>query len=393
MRYIIVADSFDKPNLGCTTHFISLLSLYLLKNGFDIPDPPMLIRHNPAIPWKTRGNASVRIDIKTDDISLLISKVKEFMKLIERVYEGGYLAILREGNYSLQGYYKSISEVLDPEQLRRKVGNMIVFEDGEPRAGALAAYLTPPTELKNFELIVYGYRETSLPEEVCKIICDLEMALWPLIHENCHNERCVAYPKGGKPVLIGIRGSEPCVLASLLPIIPYWEHATLFKTNQHSLTHASLSSRESYLYEFKSVPISGEVRRVGEDVLVAGYRLYKESGITKPFKGGEFFKGFASILFKPGASAIASLSGKLLDVSKKAPSCPKCGGKMKSKGRGIRVCKRCGYRGFVPSKISVDYTNLSLVPIVGRKLHLVGEYRGSFSVKCPLFYINVGRYH
>lgn len=66
MKYIIGIDDHDSPNRGCTTHFATNLIKILHKDGIKLLDFPYLIRLNPNIPWKTRGNASIKLIVESD---------------------------------------------------------------------------------------------------------------------------------------------------------------------------------------------------------------------------------------------------------------------------------------------------------------------------------------
>ncbi|MCE4608073.1 MAG: hypothetical protein F7B61_03835, partial [Caldisphaeraceae archaeon] len=53
-------DDIDSQYGGCTTHFTGIF-LYNIKDKIDLIDHPLLVRLNPGIPWKTRGNASTAL--------------------------------------------------------------------------------------------------------------------------------------------------------------------------------------------------------------------------------------------------------------------------------------------------------------------------------------------
>ena len=59
-------DDIDSPNGGCTTHFASLLVEELDKIVEKWLDYPNLIRLNPNIPYRTRGNGAVALRFTVD---------------------------------------------------------------------------------------------------------------------------------------------------------------------------------------------------------------------------------------------------------------------------------------------------------------------------------------
>ncbi|MGB9684182.1 MAG: TiaS agmantine-binding domain-containing protein, partial [Candidatus Bathyarchaeales archaeon] len=68
-------DDTDSPRKGCTTYVAALLVEKLHKLGAQFTDYPNLIRLNPNVPWKTRGNGALCLRIKCDEN--VVGKVKE----------------------------------------------------------------------------------------------------------------------------------------------------------------------------------------------------------------------------------------------------------------------------------------------------------------------------
>ena len=58
-------DDTDSPKGMCTTYLAFKIVDYLKKQKVDFLDYPKLIRFNPNIPWKTRGNGAVSLKIRT----------------------------------------------------------------------------------------------------------------------------------------------------------------------------------------------------------------------------------------------------------------------------------------------------------------------------------------
>jgi tRNA(Ile2)-agmatinylcytidine synthase len=52
-------DDTDSPQGGCTTHVLTELLALAARRGIDLLGDPRLVRLNPNIPWKTRGNAAL----------------------------------------------------------------------------------------------------------------------------------------------------------------------------------------------------------------------------------------------------------------------------------------------------------------------------------------------
>ena len=52
-------DDTDSPRGGCTTHLLTELIALARAEGVDLVGEPRLVRLNPNVPWKTRGNAAL----------------------------------------------------------------------------------------------------------------------------------------------------------------------------------------------------------------------------------------------------------------------------------------------------------------------------------------------
>src|SRR2546421_3048086 len=55
---------------GCTTYTAALLFQELLTQGFKPLDFPWLVRLNPNIPWKTRGNGALSLHLRLEEEQL-----------------------------------------------------------------------------------------------------------------------------------------------------------------------------------------------------------------------------------------------------------------------------------------------------------------------------------
>jgi tRNA(Ile2)-agmatinylcytidine synthase len=54
-------DDTDSPSGGCTTHVLTELVALAADQGLDVVGEPRLVRLNPNVPWKTRGNAALSV--------------------------------------------------------------------------------------------------------------------------------------------------------------------------------------------------------------------------------------------------------------------------------------------------------------------------------------------
>ena len=72
-------DDTDSPKGMCTTYLSYEIVKFLKKQKVQLLDYPSLIRFNPNIPWKTRGNGAVRLTIKTNEPQKIKNKITQFV--------------------------------------------------------------------------------------------------------------------------------------------------------------------------------------------------------------------------------------------------------------------------------------------------------------------------
>ena len=68
-------DDTDSRDGMCTTYLAYKIVEYLRKEDVRFLDYPYLIRFNPNIPWKTRGNGAVAIKIVTENPETIKKKI------------------------------------------------------------------------------------------------------------------------------------------------------------------------------------------------------------------------------------------------------------------------------------------------------------------------------
>ena len=75
-------DDTDSPKGMCTTYLAYKMVKTLKKEKVTFLDFPNLIRFNPNIPWKTRGNGAVGLTISTENPQKIKRVIK---KLVEKL--------------------------------------------------------------------------------------------------------------------------------------------------------------------------------------------------------------------------------------------------------------------------------------------------------------------
>ena len=253
---IVAIDSFDTPHSGCTTLTATLLMLHLYEKGFGLKGYPKLVRLNPSVPWKTRGNAAVAFEVE-GSLEEVFDEAKAFL---ERSPGRGALYVTEEPPPE-EYYIKAVERVVDPKTL--KVEGLWWGKEGA-LVGAVAA--AAARHLPNFELLAYRLPENLGRPRKCSfhpLYEALLLELHPLIHESSPKVVC---PKGPDPVLLGIRGTHPPSMVALLKLFTgeRFSLATIFRTNQHSYSPKLPTSL--YPYDYTYLEYEGPVEVVGEDV-------------------------------------------------------------------------------------------------------------------------------
>ena len=167
----IGVDDTDSPRGGCTTYIAALLIERLSLLGLEFVDYPNLVRLNPNVPWKTRGNGAVclRITGKPE----MLDEAREIT--IEAVDEEADLECLGtdpgivfyEGRVIPQEFRRFAKETTQDVvtysralSLIKKFGaEIFAFKDGRGIIGALAAVGEVLRGDHTYELITYRARQ------------------------------------------------------------------------------------------------------------------------------------------------------------------------------------------------------------------------------------------
>src|SRR5207245_4307157 len=99
-------DDTDSRKGMCTTFLAYKIVEYLKKEQVRFLDYPYLIRFNPNIPWKTRGNGAVALKIETKEHQKIKQNIIEFIKKYSATEDGANTGI---GFYENKKIQKQLS--------------------------------------------------------------------------------------------------------------------------------------------------------------------------------------------------------------------------------------------------------------------------------------------
>ncbi|MBN1539742.1 MAG: DUF1743 domain-containing protein [Candidatus Thermoplasmatota archaeon] len=382
--YHVAVDSTDSATLGmCTTYLGAVLLDRLSELPMELLSPPELVRLNPNVPWKTRGNGAFCLRYEgeeglLDEILFIAENVIWDLSVFEDPQTNPGLVILKgQVPTSFRDiYHRALHEILDLDAVK-EVGNsanafMKGWKNERGLIGALAA-VGADLSLHTYEAMLY--RPAAVKDRKRQVDAKTlreASKRYPSTFFNVDaagNPVCI--PHSPCPVILGIRGIDPSdtLEASRMVKADGIERWVLWKTNQHTDAHIEYVKDLTSLRPFSS--ISTEVTISSPPVYREGGHLFFDvidpQGNTATCAAYEPTKGFRKNLtaLAPGdklrvwgSVRSEDVPGITINLEKvevrelailktlSNPRCPKCGGPTESMGRdqGLR-CKRCGFRG------------------------------------------------
>jgi tRNA(Ile2)-agmatinylcytidine synthase len=164
-------DDTDSPRKGCTTYVTAILVEKLHRLGAQFIDYPNLVRLNPNVPWKTRGNGALCLRIKCDENT--VEEIKEtVMEVVEENSDLDYKGtdpgvvffagtkIPREIKNFARNAITGIVNLKDALKLLKKFrGEAVGFKKARGIIGGLAAIGETSQGDHTFEVIAYRVPE------------------------------------------------------------------------------------------------------------------------------------------------------------------------------------------------------------------------------------------
>lgn len=387
-------DDTDSPNGGCTTYIAALLVEKLDNMGFSFFDYPNLVRLNPNVPWKTRGNGALCLRINCPENK--IKRVKEI--IIETVesnseldYDGtdpGIAFLVDEVpkeviNFAAKAK-QSMLKIEEALKLAKEVNAEVLgFKRERGIIGSLAAIGEDLSRDHTFEIISYRtVKNRNKPRRIQISSVKKMDKNSPLTFNNVDPEtgRILITPRGPDPILCGIRGETPEAVKHAFEMIVIdepIERWMIFRTNQGTDAHLQKISAIADIKAYNPVIVQGVVSK--EPKIIKGghviFSIMDKTGevdcaayeptvtlnkMARRLMKGDILKVFGGVRPPFGENQLTVNLEKIRvielasSVFFKNPNCPKCGKRMKSMGKnqGLR-CDKCSYRASQPNKIQV----------------------------------------
>ena len=394
-EFHIGIDDTDSKKGGCTTYLATRIFQELCAKGIPPSDFPWLVRLNPNIPWKTRGNAALAIHLlieenRIDEVrQIALKTVERFTDFSDPNTDPAVAFLTGPVRENLQEFYqKALRDVLTIQQakeLAETSGIEVHLIKGQRGiVGSLAAIGAGLNETEHtFEIIAYRSKEAlgTLRRIDDESVRQMDQDFTDSTFQNYDHEtrRVLVNPHGPDPVLLGIRGDHPGVLWDALNRIQIrepLERIMIFKTNQGTDAHLKSHRAISSLRPFQAARITGRVETTPR-VIKGGHTLFTlddgtgtidcvafaQSGsmmrISRELLPGDRVEVSGGVRKRADGSLSLNLEKirtlqLVAKLQEKNPSCPDCGGRTESMGKnqGLR-CKNCRIRlGHVPKEVT-----------------------------------------
>ena len=386
-------DDIDSPDGRCTTHFASIIVERLREWEVEWVDYPNLIRLNPNIPYRTRGNGAVALRFMVDkkELDPIISMVESLASdYVEKEYPNtnpGIVFLKGEAPEQVQNLSQLALWRVVPIELARRIiedCNIPHYAGGNGRGliGALSAAASTLHEDHTYEYIAYRTLKDCKDKRGVdtESVRSMDKKMGDRVFSNVDTStnRIMIEPHGRDPVLFGVRGEaaeyviEAANLVKSGQIVDRW---MVFRSNQGTGEHLKHQVEIKNLRPYMTAIVAGRVEnkprmiegghsifRIADNNNTIDCAAYEPSGefreIVMKLRVGDFVNVHAGV--RPASRThglTLNLEGlDVVELSKVSevsnPICTQCGKRMKSAGSGQGYkCTKCGHKDKDVSKI------------------------------------------
>ncbi len=380
-------DDTDSVRKGCTTYIAALLVEKLEELGAMLVDYPNLIRLNPNVPWKTRGNGALCLRIRYDESiekkikDVVMSIVEEHSDLESEGTEPGIVFFCKADiPKELQAFAKrAISRVVslgDAVRLLKRFGAEAVgFKSARGIIGSLAAVGEILQGDHTYEILAYrlpeNYGSKRRVDEASIFEMDKATSSHTFNNVDAEKNRVIITPRGPDPILFGIRGETAETVKKAFDMVKALEPIErwmVFRTNQGTDAHLrsvrNLSQIEPHTPVIVKGIVSATPRIVPRRHVIFSIKnqtgqvdcaAYEPTGslrlAAKELIVGDKVEACGGVRAATRKRPLTINLEKIrvLELTQRIayqnPICRKCGKRLKSMGKnkGFR-CEKCGSR-------------------------------------------------
>jgi len=383
-------DDTDSPKGMCTTFLAYKMVDLLQKQKTEFLDFPRLIRFNPNIPWKTRGNGAVSMRIKTKNPSKIKTQIKNLVSKYSDTKNGANPGLVFYQSDLIPSEFTDFSNLALWQLINRKnakifakKNNLEFFYEGNGQ-GLVGAIGAIGYDFKDHTLELLSYRKKPKFGKERKISTQSVKTMQENTFPNTFNSfdtkkgRILITPHGPDPVFYGVRGENVDSLVYATKILKSDEKLDgymIFKSNQGTNDHLKNKLNFKTMKPYASGTITGIVSN-SPKIVKGGHvffkmisenhefwcAVYKPTGMlsvaSNLIQGDKIQVGGGVRKASKNFPRIINLEYiKIISLQKNYsitnPSCKKCNKKMKSKGQNQGFqCIRCGKKN--SKKITIE---------------------------------------
>jgi tRNA(Ile2)-agmatinylcytidine synthase len=403
-------DDTDSRKGMCTTFLAYKIVEYLKKEQVQFLDYPYLIRFNPNVPWKTRGNGAVALKIKTVKPHLIKKNIVKFIQKYSAVNDGANPGLVFYEKKDIPENFSKFGKMALNRLVSRTEAKKFVQDNeletyhlgnGQGLIGAIGA-IGYAFRDHTFELISYR-KQVNLGKkrEISKNSVEkMQHKTFPKTFNSFDESknRILIAPHGPDPVFFGVRGEDPNAVikgASLVQSKEKFYGYMVFRSNQGTGDHLQNELDAKDLRPFSSGYLVGNVIQKPQTTL-GGHVFFSISvddsvikcAVYKPTRLGVIAeKLMDGDLVKIGGGMRKSSKKhdqvlnveflEVLELKKHVimvnPSCVKCNKRMKSRGKNQGYqCIKCGdvAKAKVKQEVSRPLYRQFYLPAVSAHRHL-----------------------
>ena len=358
-------DDTDSPDGMCTTYLGALVAEALEMQGCIIKNM-RLIRLNPNVPWKTRGNAAVCIEFE-GSAEIASQTAERFINMYAMFdclnTNPGF--VVCETKPAPDFYYSALRGFCTVDEAKAVLDSIgAIYKGYKNCRGLIGALAAVSAELpdKTYEYLAYRKPDAFGTPRVFDADSFRKSAEETFPH--CFDtwdfaaEKPVCIPHGKDPVLFGIRGESREWVEKAVSYLQSEEveRFVIWETNQGTDAHilsptSGFEEGRSYVFDgvITSAPKTqrgGHVSFSVGDVVCYAFEPTKSfRNIVRELIEGDCLTVFGS--FQKGVIHVEKFClGKAAKKEVRAsPRCPVCGGRMTSAGKGKGYkCRECSGR-------------------------------------------------
>ncbi len=252
MICLVGLDDTDSAGGGCTTYLAYRIASDL-RQDFRVLPYPRLVRLNPNVPFKTRGNAAVCLRIETNDPDSAFKRICSTVSEFSDVAGGANAGVVFLEDLGLVSkfepiYLDAMCGLVNPHRtirlLREHGIRHMTLGKGMGLVGAACSLAFDERFDHTYELISYRLRRfwgtTRLLD--ASSVREMDRETFPHTFNNYdyQKRKVLIAPHGPDPVFVGIRGDSPRAVLNASKLVDREEELDghlVYLSNQHTDAH------------------------------------------------------------------------------------------------------------------------------------------------------------